>query len=293
MNESIIIGFIGAGRTCNSLALNLNDIGYSVNAVSSRTISSSKYLSNRIKNCRVYEHPQQVIDNCNLVFITTPDDSIGKVIEQIKCRPGLGVVHCSGVESSALLKKAQLEGAYIASFHPMQTFPSIDEATNLNNVAFAIEGEAPLTEKLKDIAKNLGGFHVEIDTAYKQLYHASGFLVCGLMIGLIQQSIKLWEVMGYEEQQALNVLVPIMKSTIESISRVGISDSLTGPISRGDVGTIEKHLDMIAIYSPKTLPIYCHIALSTINIAILNGVLDPFKKSTIEDLLYSRISEPT
>lgn len=293
MNDSIVIGFIGAGRTCNSLALNLSKVGYLVNAVSSRTRSSSEYLSNRIDNCQSYKHPQRVVDNCNLVFITTPDDSIEKVIEQIKCRPGLGVVHCSGVESSALLKKAQSEGAYTASFHPMQTFPSIDEVISLKNIAFAIEGEVPLTDKLKDIAINLGGFHVEIDPAYKELYHASGFLVCGLMTGLIQQSIKIWEVMGYTENQALNVLAPIIRSTIESISQFGISDSLTGPISRGDVGTIQKHLDILTIYSPETLPIYCHIALSTVGIATRNGLIDAFKKSTMENLLYSRICKIT
>ena len=286
MNEPIVIGFIGAGRACNSLALNLSKIGYPVKAVSSRTRSSSEYLSSRIDNCRNYEHPQQVIDNCNLVFITTPDDAIEKVIEQIKCRPDIGVVHCSGVESSALLKKAQSEGAYTASFHPMQTFPSINEVISFKNIAFAIEGEAPLTENLKDIATNLGGFHVEIDPAYKPLYHASGFLVCGLMIGLIQQSIKLWEIMDYTEDQALNVLVHIMRSTIESISQLGVSDSLTGPIARGDIGTITKHLDIIAIYSPETLPMYCHLALSTVDIATQKGLIDPFTKSTLENLLF-------
>ena len=120
------IGFIGAGKICRTLAPNLNSAGFNIHGVYRSNKSSSQNISKLISNeCKSYQTPQELVDNCDLIFITTPDDSIQTITESIKWRGNMGVVHCSGAGTSFWLDKAKSDGASIASYHPLQTLSLI------------------------------------------------------------------------------------------------------------------------------------------------------------------------
>jgi predicted short-subunit dehydrogenase-like oxidoreductase (DUF2520 family) len=203
----------------------------------------------------------------------------------------MSLAHCSGAESASLLESAQEQGARIGSFHPMQTFPMTTHgAASLSGVAFAVEGPSPLIDTLRDMARALGGWPVEIAPQHRALYHLTGFLACGAVITLMNQAAELWRVMGYTREQGLEVLLPILRSTVDSLEAQGAPAGLTGPISRGDVGTVEKHLDALESRAPSMMPLYCEISLGAAALSRNKGGIDQVKEQEITTLLEERLA---
>ncbi|MBF8267104.1 MAG: hypothetical protein HW388_612 [Dehalococcoidia bacterium] len=290
-SKSLRVGFMGAGRAGTALALALHHKGYAVSAVASRTPASALALAERIDGCVPHAKAQQVADDCDLVFITTPDDAIETVAKELRWRRGTWVVHCSGAKSAAVLEGAREQGAMVGSFHPMQTFPGAGGAgVELSGVAFAVEGPPPLLETLKEMAHALGGWPVEIRPQDRALYHLSGFLACGAVITLLAEAAGLWKVMGYSREQGLEVLLPLLQTTVNNLGEQGILASLTGPISRGDVGTVQRHLDALESQAPSVLPLYCQVALGTVALAREKGGIDKAKERELVGLLEERLA---
>ena len=284
------VGFIGAGRAANALASALHEKGYRVASVASRTLASAETLASRIDVCVPHATLQEVADDCDLVFITTPDDTIETIAREVRWHGEMGVVHCSGAESASILEAARQQGANVGSFHPMQTFTATSHGTEtFSGVAFAVEGPSPLIDTLRDMAHALGGWPVEIRPEHRALYHLSGFLACGLMTAQIGQAAELWRVMGYTREQGLEVLLPILRGTVDSLEAQGIPEALTGPISRGDLGTVQKHLDALETHSPSLIPLYCNIALGAVKMALEKGGIDQVKEKELTMLLEERL----
>ena len=101
-----LIGFIGAGRVATALARALNGAGYAVVAVASRSFPSSLALVRQLPYAQACDWPQDVVDESDLVFITTPDDAIRLVAESLRWRPNVAVVHTSGAASLDVLESA-------------------------------------------------------------------------------------------------------------------------------------------------------------------------------------------
>ena len=290
-SKSLRVGFIGAGRAANTLALGFHDKGYRVTSVASRTMASAEALAGRMEGCIPHTTPQDVADDCDLVFITTSDDAIEAIARNVRWHSEMGVAHCSGAESASILEAAQEQGAKIGSFHPMQTFAMTNQgAASLSGVAFAIEGPSPLIDTLREMAHALGGWPVEIGPQQRALYHLSGFLACGAVVTLMSQAAELWTAMGYTKEQGLEVLLPILRSTVDSLEAQGTPAALTGPISRGDVGTVQKHLDALESQAPSMMPLYCEIALGAVTLSRDKGGIDHNKENEITTLLEDRLA---
>ncbi len=286
--SALSLGFIGAGRVANALAIALHEKGYRITAVANRTLSSAEALAAHIGGCIPHGDAQAVADGCELVFITTPDDAIEVVASEVRWREGAWVVHCSGAGSTAVLEGARGQGASVGALHPMQTFPNREEATaRLSGIAFAVEAEGALADTLKGIALALGGWPVEIRPQDRPLYHLSGFLACGAVINLAAQATEVWRAMGYSREEGLKVLLPLLKATVEQLELQGIPDALTGPIARGDIGTVRKHLEALEEKSPDTLPIYCQASQGAVRLARERGGIDDHRSRELNELLES------
>ncbi len=275
------MGFIGAGTVGTALAARLNGRGYAVVAVSSRSRTSAQNLAQSVNGCRVFDS-QGVADNAELIFITTPDDAIAQVASQLKWRPGQGVVHCSGADSTDILQPAKDSGARVGVFHPLQTFASVKQAMeNMPGSTFALEAGEPLLKKLKDMATALGGHWVELKASDKVVYHAAAVIACNYMVTLVKLATDLWQTFDVPPQKATQALLPLLRGTIHNIDTVGIPQCLTGPIARGDVGTIKKHLDALEQAAPHLVSTYRELGLQTIPIAVAKGRID---KNQAEEL---------
>ncbi len=266
------VGFIGAGTVGTALAVRLSKKGYPVVAVASRRRSSAENLAQAVGNCQVYNGGQDVADAADLVFITTPDGAIGSVASQVRWRAGESVVHCSGADSTVVLEPAKKLGAQVGVFHPLQTFASVEQAIeNIPGSTFAIEAEEPLLTSLKDMAVLLGGNWIELKASDKVLYHAAAVFACNYLVTLVKLATDLWQTFGISTPQAVHAMLPLIRGTVYNLENVGIPNCLTGPIARGDTGTVFKHLKALEKSAPELLPAYRELGLQTIPIALGKG----------------------
>jgi predicted short-subunit dehydrogenase-like oxidoreductase (DUF2520 family) len=280
------IGFIGAGKVGFTLALALSKAGYTVNAVSSRSISSAYKLGDKLPSAVVFDSPQGVASACDLIFVTTPDSAIGDVISSITAHPGFMVCHVAAAVPLAVLDPLRTQGAVTGVFHPLQAIGS-SNAEILPGITFAIEAEEPLFKILREMAVRLGGRVVELKGNDRVLYHASAIMASNYLVTLVSLAAGLWEGFGTQEQ-AVRALMPLIRGTLDNIEQIGIPDCLTGPISRGDIETIEKHISAIEEANPNTLEIYRLLALQTVPIAVAKGSIDAATAAKLNELLEAR-----
>jgi predicted short-subunit dehydrogenase-like oxidoreductase (DUF2520 family) len=280
------IGFIGAGTTGTALAVRLAQHGYPVTAVASRSSTSAEKLAARISGCRVYSRAQEVADIAQLIFITTPDDTISRVAAEIKWHKGQSVVHCSGAHSVDILEPAKLLGAYTGCFHPLQTFASIDQAIdNMPGSTFAIEAEEPLASVLKEMATTLYGDWVSLKAGDKVLYHTAAVFACNYLVTLVKLATDLWQTFKVPPAHATKALMPLLRGTLSNIENVGLPNCLTGPIARGDLGTISRHLESLSKQAPSLLGIYKELGRQTVPIALAKGKIDSKRAEELKALL--------
>lgn len=280
------LGFIGAGTVGSAMALRLTQKGYPVVAVSSRSHTSAGKLARAIPNCRTVNNNQAVVDSAELVFITTPDDAIGRVVAEVKWHPGQSVVHCSGADSTDILELARESGSQVGAFHPLQTFASTQRAIeNMAGSTFAIEAGEPLLTVLKDMATALDGHWIELKAGDKVIYHAAAVVACNYLVTLVKLATDLWQTFGIPRQEATRALLPLLRGTIHNIETIGIPGCLTGPVARGDTGTVKKHLDAMEKAAPELLNTYRELGRQTIPVALDKGRINRRQAEDLEAIL--------
>jgi predicted short-subunit dehydrogenase-like oxidoreductase (DUF2520 family) len=280
------IGFIGAGTVGTALAARLNEKGYAVTAVSSRTITSAERLAAVVGKCQIHDSGQGVADAAEMVFITTPDAVIPQIAAQVKWHPGQRVVHCSGADSLDVLTPATRSGALTGGFHPLQTFASITHAIeNIPGSTFALEAEEPLLGTLREMAVALDGRWIALRPGDKVLYHAAAVLACNYLVTLVKMATDLWQTFGASAPQAVEALLPLLRGTTNNLENVGLPNCLTGPIARGDSGTIEKHIAALKARAPQLLPAYRELGRQTIPIALAKGRIDQAQARNLAAIL--------
>jgi predicted short-subunit dehydrogenase-like oxidoreductase (DUF2520 family) len=286
------IGFIGAGVTGTALACQLGQQGYHVVAVNSRSLVSSQRLASKVDGCTVCHSPQQVADAAQAVFITTPDDMIADIANHLTWHAGQIVIHCSGVHSVDILQAARTYKANVCCLHPLQTFASIEEA--INNIAgstFAVEGEGTSLEIVREMATALKGNIIVLKAGDKVLYHTAAVTLSNYLVTLMKTAADLWQPLGIPQDEAVKALLPLLKGTVNNIERVGIPNCLTGPIARGDIETVKKHIASLEKTHPASLDTYKVLGLQTISIALAKGRLSVETAQEIEAALQAGTPE--
>ncbi len=265
-------GFIGAGTTGTALAVRLSEKAWPVVGVSSRTLSSAKKLARRVSDCQIYHTAQELADVAEMVFITTPDDVIAQVCSEVHWHRGQSVLHCSGAHSVDILEPAKKLGAAVGSFHPLQTFADVAGAiSNLPGSTFGLEAEEPLLSTLKDLASLLDGNWVELKPGDKVLYHVAAVFACNYLVTLVKLALDLWKDFGVSPKEATRALLPLVRGTLNNLDSIGLPNCLTGPVARGDLGTIERHLKALDAEHSSLLATYKELGLQTIPIAVAKG----------------------
>ncbi|MBI2861084.1 MAG: DUF2520 domain-containing protein [Chloroflexi bacterium] len=279
------VGIIGTGKVGTALALLLSRKGYPVIAAASREGASARHLAGLITGCQAVGSNQAVADMAGMVFITTPDGVIPKVAAEVRWRPGQAVVHCSGADSTAVLEPARKSGALVGGFHPLQTFASTGQAVaNIPGSTFAIEAEEPLASTLREMAAAMEGHWIALRAGDKVLYHAAAVIACNYLVTLVKLATDLWQTFSVPREQAVQALLPLLRGTLNNIEAVGIPQCLTGPIARGDAGTVQKHLEALK-GSPEIVHTYKELGLQTIPIALAKGKIDESQAQELRTLL--------
>ncbi len=279
------IGFIGAGPVGTAFAVNLSKLDYQIIGVFDVIKEAAQRFAADVPGCQVYKKAQDLADSVDILFITTPDDIIPKVAGELRWRAGQSAVHCSGASTVHSLDAAREQGAMVGSIHPCQTFAGREQAIqNLPGSTFAIEAEGPIKTTLSEIARALNGDIVYLTSEDKALYHAAACIACNYFYTLVKIASDLWQNFGKSTEEATRAYIPLLQGSVNNIAKVGFPGCLTGPIARGDVKTIQRHLAALAKSAPDILPLYKELGLKTIPIGIAKGTLSEGKAEELRSL---------
>jgi predicted short-subunit dehydrogenase-like oxidoreductase (DUF2520 family) len=268
------VAFVGAGKVGTALASLLHSRGVDV-ALAGRSVQSSRRAARTAGlDLSQAKDVASAVEGARIVFLTVPDDAIEQVCREIAeaggWRAGQGVVHCSGALPSTVLASAQAVGARVASFHPLQAFADVNAAIRqIPGSAFAIEGDPDLAPELDRLVDLLGGSAIHLRANQKTLYHAAAAILSNYTVTLAATAASLLvrEGLAPDANTALGYLLPLLRGTVNNLEALGLPAALTGPIARGDAGTVARHLVALEKCAPEVLDLYRELAEQTIPLA--------------------------
>lgn len=189
----------------------------------------------------------------DLFLISTPDDALKPAAMQLAQliarsaadrtqRPRVAL-HTSGATSSGILSPLTSEGFAIGSMHPLVSIADAAKAREpFRGAHFCIEGEHAAARVARGLVHDLGGHSFTIPAEAKPLYHAAAALSSGHVVALVDVAIEMLEVCGLSRRRAQEILAPLLASTVVNLTLKTPAKALTGPLARGDIATIRKHL---------------------------------------------------
>lgn len=240
----IKIGIIGAGKVGFSIGKYLKNKNINVIGYFSRNENSSLEAS-IFTNTKNYLDLKSLVKESDTIIVSTPDDQIKDVWNQIKKMSIKNkiICHLSGSLSSNIFSNIDEYGAYAYSVHPI--YPINDKYNsykNLKDAFITIEGNKKYINEVEEFISKLGNKTKIIWSSDKSLYHASSVIVSNLFIALISISIESLKSYGFKEEEAIKALYPLINSNIKNIKEYGLINSLTGPVERADYQTILNHI---------------------------------------------------
>jgi len=238
------IAIVGPGRLGAALALALCGAGYRVAEIicHKSPLAKVKTLARKIR-ARVPAFESARLD-ADLIWLCVPDRAISSVARALAKRYSWKtkiVFHSSGALASDELNPLRREGAAVASVHPLMTFVA-GTAPSLEGVPFAIEGDARAVAQARKIARRLGAQPFAIRRQDKAIYHAWGAFASPLLIALLATAEEVGRAAGLSPVEAKKKILPIVRQTIANYAALGPAGALSGPLTRGDVEVVTRHI---------------------------------------------------
>jgi len=288
MARILRLSIIGAGRVGQTLGRLGREAGYEIADVVCRSRRSALIATRFIGAGTPQTASSGLRLVANVILIATPDDRIGEAVQSIMDnarRIGRGVVlHTSGAVSSAALAALRESNFAVGSCHPLQTFESpLRALTVIRQSHFCIEGDAQAARAARTFVRRIGARSFEIPTTMKSLYHAAAVMASGGVTALLSTSLEALQHCGLSEAQARHVLLPLTEATVANVRAVGPQRALTGPVRRGDVGTVQRNLEALTAIDGRWLALYRLLAAHSLR--LIESQLDRAVVDALQRLL--------
>jgi predicted short-subunit dehydrogenase-like oxidoreductase (DUF2520 family) len=263
------ISIIGAGRVGQTVARRLRKLGWQIGAVVTRSRRSARAAVRAIGAGTPHAALTPEAFNADVILLSVPDDVLENVAQKLATIGGAAltkksrtkvIVHTSGALDHRVLAPLARRGAATGSMHPMQTF-SGRNAPRLEGVIFSIEGARTARAAAQKIARSLGGTPVIITANDKPAYHASGTIVAGHALSLIESATQTLMQIGFTRPRANQALLPLIRQMLDNYESLGPYAAWTGPLSRGDYATISKHIKALRRFPREFQDAYAALAL--------------------------------
>ena len=244
------IAIVGPGRAGSALGRALHAAGYAIAAIGGRNPDNVRNLAEEL-DARPCQSPATTIDLADLTFLAVPDDVIlglaTDMVESLCSAAGKSVVHLSGAQDrSALRPLAQQGGLRTGVFHPLQTFRRGPQAVaNVAGTYFGIDADPQFRGQLMQLAGDLRGYPFDLTGVDRALYHAAAVFAANYSITLLAESIALAGQAGLDPETARLGMTTLLAGAVNNLRDLEPADAITGPASRGDQGTIQRHLDAL------------------------------------------------
>lgn len=247
----------------------LRESGVHITAVAGRNPDSTTAAAQFIGATKAITLPD-LPKHATHILIAVSDDAIASVAEELR-HAGFcdGVaLHTSGAAGPEALEPLSANNNSIGVLHPLQTVPSPERGIQaLRGSTFAYSGDERAIQWARTLIRHLEGKALAVDSRRWSNYHAAAVMACNYQVTLVDAALELMEKAGLKREQALDALAPILRTTIDNILSSKPEMALTGPIRRGDVATIEKHLNALDDALPETKELYIAAARRTIPFA--------------------------
>jgi predicted short-subunit dehydrogenase-like oxidoreductase (DUF2520 family) len=284
------VAIVGAGKVGSVLARTLYSCGYQLVGILSSTLESADKLATELGTLAGTKMAD-LVQNAQMILITTPDRCIGEVVEQIAkdngFKSGQVVMHASGGLPVEILQPAREQGAFVGCMHPLQSFANKEHTSEiLSGVYFALSGQDEMITQAKKMVEDFGGRSFIILDKDKALYHAAACIASNYTVSLMHWASQIYSRFGLSSEEASAALLPLLQGTVRNIREMGATQGLTGPISRGDSITVEAHLAALASKKEKNL--YTHLGMYTLGVALEKGSIDHEQALNMTKILKSK-----
>jgi predicted short-subunit dehydrogenase-like oxidoreductase (DUF2520 family) len=276
-DERPAIGIVGAGAVGTALGVALARAGWPIVAVASRDPARRARFRELVgPGVRAFAEAAAVLDEAELVILAVPDDALPMLASELRLYSGQALVHTSGALGAEVLEPAMAAGTQVGAFHPLVSFADVERSVAaLRGATVAIEADDDLAGLLGRLAGSIGAVPVRLSPGTKPAYHAAAVLAAGGFVALLDAIAELGRVVGLDEAGSLAVFGRLTEQTMANARALGIRAALTGPMTRGDVGTLQRHLETLAASAPDVLPLYRAAAEREIALAEGRGAIAP------------------
>jgi predicted short-subunit dehydrogenase-like oxidoreductase (DUF2520 family) len=267
------IALVGAGRVGTALAVLLWRAGHRISGASGRKASRERVR--RFLPDAPFTAAGHAARGADAVILGVPDDAIasvaGELAEAGAFRERQAVLHLSGSAPLAGLDRARAAGALVLALHPLQTFPDVEAGIErMPGSAVAVtaweEEAAVLGEGL---ARDAGARPFRIAEERKALYHAAAVFCSNYLVAVEGLAEEVFRAAGVMEP--VEAFGPLVRATLDNVLSSGPAEALTGPVARGDVGTVRRNLEALARHVPHAVPAYVALAAAALSLAERSG----------------------
>lgn len=262
---------VGAGRLGLVVAEALRDAGLDVLGVVARS---------KAGRSRCAERAMPALDDAQgaaTAVLCVPDDAIALAASTLPATVRF-VVHTSGCAGLDLLDQGR--DAALACVHPLHSFTPADRGLALAGVPLAVTARDERARAFAfALARALGGRPFALDEAVKPLYHAAATLAANGTVAVLDAAIACATAAGMQEPEAREALTKLAATAVGQVQALGATDALTGPVARGDAGTIRAHRAALASHLPARLPVYDATARTALDISRRRGLDDTLARA--------------
>ncbi|MEW6553458.1 MAG: Rossmann-like and DUF2520 domain-containing protein [Actinomycetota bacterium] len=281
---------IGGGRVGTAVGHILQGKGERVVAVASRSDASLETVEKHIRGAMLTSDVVKAGKKGNVIVITTPDDLIADTILTLVSGKAVGkgdhIVHMSGALGLDVLEPAEELGARTACIHPLQTFADVRGAVrSIPGSVFAVTARSEAIQAWAEgLVRKLGGEPVLLAEKDKTLYHIGAVVASNLLVALEHAAELVYQEIGMQREKALKALLPLIEGTVRNLKRLGTERALTGPVARGDIGVLRRHLEELH-GEDRELLLKVYTSLSMFALDLAEADVSKARCEEIEELL--------
>ncbi|WP_051247222.1 Rossmann-like and DUF2520 domain-containing protein [Nocardioides halotolerans] len=285
------VGVVGAGRVGAVLGAALRAAGHDVVAAAGESDASRRRIDELLPGVP-RRKPTDVARAADLLLLAVPDDMLANVVTMLAdsgaLHAGQHVVHTSGRHGLAVLEPARLVGARVAAMHPAMTFTGTSvDLDRLAGTVFGLTAGQQERAVVESLVADLGGTPMWVPEEMRTLYHAGLAHGANHLVTLVTEAMEILSAAGAADPAG--TLRPLLTAALDNALEHGDA-ALTGPIVRGDLGTVRAHLEDITANAPQTLAAYVALARDTLDRAVTDGRVVPIRAARIRDLLDAAVA---
>jgi predicted short-subunit dehydrogenase-like oxidoreductase (DUF2520 family) len=280
------VGIIGPGRVGAALGVALTRAGHEVVAVAAVSDASVRRAREHFPAASLTE-PAGVAEAADLVLLTVPDDALAGLINGLAAigAPVQGrlLAHTSGRYGITVLDPATRQGALPLALHPVMTFTGrSDDLQRMRGISYGVTAPDQLRPVAEVLVIEMDGEPVFIAEEHRGLYHAALASAANHLVTLVTEACDLLQMAG--AANPARMLSPLLFAALDNALRLGDA-GLTGPVARGDAGTVARHLAVLRDTAPEALAVYVALARLTADRALAAGLLAPPDAERLLDVL--------